>query len=186
MRIIAGEFKRRKLNTLAGMNTRPTTDRNKENIYNIIGPYFTGGKCLDMFGGSGGLTLEAVSRGIEKAIIIDNNSEAIKIIKENSNTLKVNDRVEVIKGDYLKVMESLAKTKVQFDLILIDPPFKMLVIDQIIKFIDQFEMLAEEGIIVAEFYKDNVFEAEFEKIYCYRFLDYGSSQIKLYRLKEND
>jgi len=179
MRIIAGEFKRRKLYTLKGNNTRPTTSRNRENIFNIIGPYFSGGRSLDMFGGSGGLSIEALSRGIEEAIIIDNHKDAINIIKKNVEMLDIVDRVNLIKDDYFRGIKRFSN--MEFDLILIDPPFKMKVIDKIISYIDQENMLSMDGIIVAEFYKDNVFEAEFDNIECFRFLDYGTSHIKLYR-----
>jgi len=184
MRVIAGEFRSRRLHTLEGMNTRPTTDRNKENIFNVIGPYFDGGVSLDMFGGSGSLTIESLSRGIEKGVIIDKHPHAINIIKKNVDMLKVNDRVDIIRGDYLEVMKSYANNGQKFDLILVDPPFKMLVIDEIVSFVDENDMLADDGIIMAEFFRDNVFEQEFKTIECYRFIDYGTSHIKLYRKKD--
>ncbi|XMB87415.1 16S rRNA (guanine(966)-N(2))-methyltransferase RsmD [Mycoplasmatota bacterium WC44] len=185
MKVIAGEFKRRNLHTLKGMNTRPTTARNKENIFNVIGPYFDGGVSLDMFGGSGSLTIESISRGIEKGVIIDNHHEAIKVIKMNVEMLKIEDRVQVIKNDYMSGMNLLAQEGIQFDLILIDPPFSMLVVDEIIEFIDKNNMLKDDGIIMAEYFKDNKFDQEFENIYCYRFLDYGTSHIKLYTKGDN-
>ncbi len=184
MRVIAGEFRSRRLHTLEGRNTRPTTDRNKENIFNVIGPYFEGGASLDMFGGSGSLTIESISRGIEQGVIIDKHPHAISIIKKNIEMLKIQDRVQVVRGDYLDVMSSLAKQGRQFDLILIDPPFRMLVIDEIVGFVDEHNLLTDDGIIMAEFFKDNKFDAEFKTIECYRFLDYGTSHIKLYRKKE--
>ena len=184
MRVIAGEFRRRILSTLEGGSTRPTTDRNKENIFNLIGPYFDGGTSLDMFGGSGSLTIESISRGIEKGVIVDKHPRAISIIKKNVEMLKIEDRVDVIRANYLDVLKTLADQGAKFDLILIDPPFKMLVVDELVKFIDEFDMLTDNGIIMAEFYKDNKFEAEFNSIECYRFVDYGTSHIQLYRKKE--
>jgi 16S rRNA (guanine(966)-N(2))-methyltransferase RsmD len=166
------------------MNTRPTTDRNKENIFNVIGPYFDGGTSLDMFGGSGSLTIESVSRGIEKAVIIDKHPHAINIIKKNVEMLKIQDRVDIIRGDYLDIMTTLAKQGKKFDLILIDPPFKMLVIDEIVSFVDEHDLLTDDGIIMAEYFKDNKFDAEFDTIECTRFLDYGTSHIKIYRKKD--
>ncbi len=83
MRVIAGEYKGRPLKAVPGDNTRPTTDKVKESIFNIIGPYFDGGYCFDMFSGSGGLAIEAVSRGIDHAILSEKNNKAIKIIHEN-------------------------------------------------------------------------------------------------------
>ncbi len=84
----------------------------------------------------------------------------------------------------MEVMKTLAKQGKQFDLILVDPPFRMLVIDEIVGFVDSHNLLTDDGIIMAEFFKDNKFESEFKNIECYRFLDYGTSHIKLYRKKE--
>ena len=83
MRIIAGEFGGRRLKAVPGMKTRPTTDKIKESMFNIIGPYFDGGRALDLFAGSGGLSIEAVSRGVDQAVLIDRQYQAIKTIKEN-------------------------------------------------------------------------------------------------------
>lgn len=82
MRIISGEFRGRRLNAVPGMATRPTTDKVKESLFNIIGPYFEGGTSLDLYGGSGGLSIEAVSRGIDHATLIDRQYAAIKTIKK--------------------------------------------------------------------------------------------------------
>lgn len=83
MRIIAGEYGGRRLKAVPGMKTRPTTDKVKEAMFNMIGPYFNGGKSLDLFAGSGGLSIEAVSRGITTATLIDHQYQAIKTIRDN-------------------------------------------------------------------------------------------------------
>ena len=99
MRIITGEYGGRKLKAVPGNNTRPTTDKVKESIFNIIGPYFDGGVCLDLFAGSGGLAIEAVSRGMEKAVLIDQDPLAIKTIKENISVTKEADKFDVYRND---------------------------------------------------------------------------------------
>lgn len=83
MRIVAGDFGGRRLKAVPGMQTRPTTDKVKEAVFNIIGPYFDGGQSLDLFAGSGGLSIEAVSRGVARAVLIDRQYQAIKTIKDN-------------------------------------------------------------------------------------------------------
>ena len=91
MRVIDGKYKRRNLKAVAGNKTRPTTDRNKENMFNLIGPYFDGGACLDLFGGSGRLGIEALSRGMEKLYSVDMNYQAYQTIKENLASLKISE-----------------------------------------------------------------------------------------------
>ena len=100
MRIISGEFRGRRLNAVPGMATRPTTDKVKESLFNIIGPYFEGGTSLDLYGGSGGLSIEAVSRGIDHATLIDRQYAAIKTIKKNIEVTKHSERFSVYKPVY--------------------------------------------------------------------------------------
>ena len=100
MRIIGGKYRSRKLVTLEGLNTRPTLDSTKEAIFNSLGNYLPEFVVLDVFGGSGALTLESVSRGAKKAYIIDNSIDAIKIIKTNIKNLKAEEYVTVLQGSY--------------------------------------------------------------------------------------
>ena len=97
MRIVAGEFGGRRLSAVPGMATRPTTDKVKEALFNIIGPYFSGGTSLDLYGGSGGLSIEGVSRGIEHAILVDRAYPAIKTIKDNIGVTKHPEKFTVLK-----------------------------------------------------------------------------------------
>lgn len=181
MRVIAGKYKKRKLHTLEGPNTRPTTDRNKENMFNLIGPYFDGGDSLDLFGGSGGLSIEGLSRGIDHAYIVDKSNQAMRVIEKNIKMIGIGNDVTLLRADYRDVLKRYVNK--QFDLVLIDPPFAMLVIDEIVDFIDKNDMLTEDGVIIAEYFKENTFEQKFDTIECTRFVDYGTSHIKVYRKK---
>lgn len=96
MRIISGEFKGRRLESLPGAATRPTSDKVKESLFNIIGPYFEADTVVDLFSGSGSLGLEAVSRGVSHGYLVDNNEQAVRIIQENVDNLRLNDRVTVM------------------------------------------------------------------------------------------
>ena len=100
MRIISGKHKSRVLNTLEGLNTRPMTDRMKESVFNTIGPYFDGETVLDLFGGSGALSLEAISRGASHAYISEIARDAFKVIMDNITSLKENDNVTALNCDY--------------------------------------------------------------------------------------
>ena len=88
MRVVAGEYRGRKLSAVPGMATRPTTDKVKEAVFNIIGPYFDGGTSLDLYAGSGGLSIEGVSRGIERAVLVDRQLAAIASTKQSRRSRK--------------------------------------------------------------------------------------------------
>ena len=115
MRVVAGEFGGRRLKAVPGMKTRPTTDKVKESMFNIIGPYLNGGNVLDLFGGSGGLSIEAVSRGADSATLIDRQYQAIKTINENIEVTKSKEKFRIIKGDTNKDIFKLAKESKRFE-----------------------------------------------------------------------
>lgn len=141
MRIVAGDFGGRRLKAVPGMQTRPTTDKVKEAVFNIIGPYFDGGWSLDMFAGSGGLSIEGVSRGIDHAVLIDRQYQAIKTIKDNVAVTKAADRFEIVKGDAHHVLARLAAQAARFDLVYLDPPYaKQQIVNDIVR-CDQLGLL---------------------------------------------
>lgn len=123
MRIVAGDFGGRRLKAVPGMATRPTTDKVKEAMFNIIGPYFEGGQSLDLFAGSGGLSIEAVSRGIDRAVLIDRQYAAIKTIKDNVAVTKAPERFTILKRDANRAVQELARQGEQFNLVFFDPPY---------------------------------------------------------------
>lgn len=124
MRVIAGKYKSRQLKPVPTKLTRPTTDKNKENLYNMIGPYFDGGVCLDLFAGSGGLGIEALSRGMDELYAVDKQYKAFQTIRDNINNLKITN-AHIIKADYRKALGSFKEEQVKFDLVLLDPPYGM-------------------------------------------------------------
>ena len=146
MRIVAGKFKSRIINAPIGDNTRPSSDKTRQAIFNVIAPYVYDANVLDIFSGSGALSIEAISRGAKKATLIDNNEDAIECINNNVSNLKINDQCQIIKDDY-RCISSLNET---FDIILLDPPYKLDVIDEILKIIEDKNLLSENGIIVFE------------------------------------
>lgn len=175
MRIIAGKYRGSKLNTLDGLKTRPTLDATKEAIFSSLGSYIPGFVVLDIFGGSGALSLESLSRGAEKAYIIDNNIDAINIIKSNANKLKVGNELVVYHAEYKNILEKLKHIK--FDLVFIDPPFKLKVIDEIISFLINNNMIAEEGYIMAEYPMEDVVEKYYDGYKVKLCRRYSSSEV---------
>lgn len=175
MRIIGGKFRSRKLVTLDGLKTRPTLDKTKEAIFSSLGNYLPNFVVLDVFGGSGALSLEAISRGAEHAYIIDANVDAVKIIKQNVKSLDVEKQVTVLQGSYEINLKKLIGKK--FDLIFLDPPFKMKVIEEIINFIIENDMLEDGGYIMAEYPREDIVNKEYQglKIKLCRY--YSSSEV---------
>ena len=151
MRVIAGDFKGRKISAVKGNNTRPTTDKIKENVFNIMGQFFDGGRVLDLFAGSGNLGIEALSRGMDHAIFIDMNFNAIKVIKENLSTLKLQDKTEVYRNDAFKALDVLAKKGSKFDMIFLDPPYGKISITELLDTIIENDLLNDDGLIMCEY-----------------------------------
>lgn len=150
MRVIAGTYKGRQLKTVAGRATRPTTDKVKEAVFQRIGPFFDGGKCLDLFAGSGSLGIEALSRGMDAAIFVDKQPRAIQTIYENLNMLGLRDRCEVFRTDAYRALRAAAKRKLQFKLILLDPPYKMVDYEELLTEITALNLLDTNGTIYCE------------------------------------
>lgn len=151
MRVIAGSHKGRKLKSVPGKQTRPTSDKVKEAVFHTIGPFFTGGKCLDLFAGSGSLGIEALSRGMEQAIFIDQYPKAVQTIKRNLqllNIMKPDIKVKRMSAD--RALQFLAKRKCKFDLILIDPPYLKVDYESLLHTILQLNLLKENSIIYCE------------------------------------
>lgn len=137
-----------KLDTLSGEDTRPTLDRVKEALFNIIQSYIYDAKVLDLFSGSGALAIESISRGAKYAISCDNSKKAIQIIKTNIQKCHFTEEIEVINKDYKKVLEDIKDKK--FDIIFLDPPYKTDFGIYAIEIIMKNNMLEEEGIVVFE------------------------------------
>lgn len=175
MRIIGGKYRSRKLVTLEGLNTRPTLDSTKEAIFSSLGNYLPDFVVLDVFGGSGALSLEAISRGAAKAYIIDLSSDAIRIINTNVNNLQVSDQVTVLQGPYDKVIRKLNRHK--FDLVFLDPPFRMKVIDELIEYLTSNEMINDGGYIMAEYPREDYIRKDYPGYRVKLCRYYASSEI---------
>lgn len=155
MRVIAGKYKKKQINAAKGMTSRPTTDKIKENIFNILGPLE--GRGLDLFAGSGGLGIEAVSRGIDHMIFIDGSYDAVKAIK--SNLLNIDETTEVYRNDAFRALKALSKRDIQFDIIFLDPPYHKGLIDKAIEKINEYHLLSSSGVILCECGKDENFNS---------------------------
>ena len=124
MRVISGTARGKKLNSLEGLETRPTLDIVKESIFNILQFNIKDTSVLDLFSGSGALAIEALSRGAKEAVLCDNSSKAVQIINKNLEETKLIDKAKVINSDYTEALNKLANENKKFDIIFLDPPYK--------------------------------------------------------------
>lgn len=149
MRVISGKARGTKLSSIESLSTRPTLDRVKESLFNIIQNNLKGAVVLDLFAGSGQLGIEALSRGADKAYLCDINRDAVKMIKQNLEKTKLKDKAVVINEDYKRALRTL-NTNEKFDIIFIDPPYKEdIAVDSIIDIIHE-SRLKENGIMIIE------------------------------------
>ena len=180
MRIIAGEYGGRRLKALNGANTRPTTDKVKESIYNMIGPYFDGGAVLDLYSGSGSLAIEAVSRGMDLAVCVEKNYGALKIIQENIAITKEADKFNVLKSDANRALIQLSEENYCFHLILLDPPYaKQEIVEQILR-MQELNLIDPFAQIVCETDKEVILPKIIGNFEKKRETRYGITQITIY------
>ena len=148
MRIISGTARGTKLYTLEGQTTRPTLDRVKESLFNIIQNEIPNSIFLDLFSGSGAIGLEAVSRGARKAILCDKSKDAIQIIKKNIEKTHLSEKVELYNLDYEVLLKN--KVKEKLDIVYIDPPYDSDFVIKSIKHIIEQKMIDENSVIIIE------------------------------------
>ena len=174
MRVITGSARGRRLKELEGMETRPTTDRVKEGMFNVLQFDIEGRRVLDLFGGSGQLGLEALSRGAASATIVDASADAVKIIKANAQKTKLYDKCVVLTKDYKAFLKG---TKEKFDIIFLDPPYNSDMLADALKIIIEQKMLNYNGFIMLESDKDEI--PEYGDLTLHRHSKQGRAYITL-------
>ncbi|MDI6618442.1 MAG: 16S rRNA (guanine(966)-N(2))-methyltransferase RsmD [Clostridiales bacterium] len=184
MRIIAGDARSRRIISPNGSDIRPTSDRVKESLFDIIGNKVVDAKVLDLFAGTGNLGLEAVSRGASLAVFIDISRESIKIANENINLLNYQKYCEVYNNDALTAIDILSRRKVIFDIIFIDPPYRKDIIPEVLKKITEAQIIKSNGIVCAEHDAKDILPDEVSNIKRYKFNKYGDTILSFYRIAE--
>ncbi|MDA3897805.1 MAG: 16S rRNA (guanine(966)-N(2))-methyltransferase RsmD [Desulfobacteraceae bacterium] len=150
MRIISGSFKGKKLFSLKGSATRPTADRVRESIFNILASNIANASVLDLFAGTGALGLEALSRGAANAVFIDSSASAVQIIQKNILACKTENRVQVIRWDIAKNINCLPPDTLAFDLVFMDPPYNKNYILPALKKLMKQNILKDGSTIIIE------------------------------------
>ena len=149
MRVIAGSAKRIQLKTIEGLETRPTTDRIKETLFNMISGYLADSSFLDLFSGSGAIGIEALSRGAESAVFVEQNPKAVKCIQDNLKVTKLDAKAQAMGTDVISALRRLEGNK-KFDYIFMDPPYDQLLEKQVLEYLDKSSLLSEDALIIIE------------------------------------
>lgn len=148
MRVIAGKYKGRQLFSPKDQSVRPTTDRIKENVFNLLQGRVAGAAFLDLFGGSGAITVEALSRGAVKAVTVDASRESVDLIKRNFRKIGIGNEAQIVEVEYGVALKRMAGQK--FDIIYLDPPYKAGVEKDVLDKISEGGFLADGGVVVLE------------------------------------
>lgn len=178
MRVVAGSSKGKRLSTLKGLSIRPTSDKVRESIFNILGQGFHFNHVFDLFAGTGAMGIEALSRGAEGAVFVDKDNSAVNLIKKNLDICGFEDRAKVIKMD---VIQALNIKHLAFDLIFIDPPYEAGLTDTVLKLIDRSEMLAKDGVVVSETSKRIISKPVLSNLVEFDKRQYGDTVVTFYK-----
>ena len=178
MRVIAGKAKGTVLKTPDGMKTRPTADRVKEALFSIIQFDLPGAAVLDLFGGTGQLGIEAISRGARRAVFVDESEAACRLIRDNLKKARMEGEGEVVRGDYLAYLK---RCRDRFNLIFLDPPYAEVFLETALVQISQIDILQTGGIIVTERPLGKELPTELEGYTRSKDYKYGKILLTLYR-----
>ena len=177
MKIVSGIYGGRPLKTLEGKTTRPTSDKVRGAIFNMIGPYFEGGCVLDLYAGSGGLSIEAVSRGMSSAVLVERDRKAQAIVAENIQMTKEVGKFQLLKMDAERALEQISG---EFDLVFLDPPYAK---EQIVADIEKMaerELFSEDIMVVCETDKAVELPEEIACLGIWKEKIYGISKVTVY------
>ncbi len=184
MRVISGERRGLNLFTLEGNNTRPTLDRVKETMFNVINFDLVGKNCLDVFGGSGNLSIEAISRGADVSYLIEHDKDAFSIINKNVEKARYESKVKLYNKDYEVALKNIADGGVKFSIVFLDPPYKSDFYEKTLEALIKYNMLNEDAIIVMEHLQS--IDINVENYYIWKQKTFSKNAITFLKLGEEE
>lgn len=185
MRVIAGKYRSRNLQSLPGNETRPTYDRLKETLFNVLqsAGAIEGAAFLDLYAGTGSVGIEALSRGAERVVFVESNRKASNLIRANLASLDINEGVSVLQDEAASALPILMKSEEQFDVVFLDPPYALAgEYGRSLRLLGSGSLLKPDGVVIAE--HDKRFEPgeDHAPLKRYRRLEQGDSALSFYRL----
>ena len=180
MRVIAGIYKGRRLKTLEGVSLRPTSDRLRETLFNILAPRIEEASFADVCAGSGAIGIEALSRGARHATFIESSLKAARIISDNLRNCGIREGYKVINRDALRALKNLASEQAQFDIIYFDPPYDSEIYTPVMRLIAKHDMLAEDGVVIVEHRRQTPLLPNYDRLRPYRQVAQGDSLLTFF------
>ena len=181
MRIIAGTFRSRRLKTLPGPRTRPTSDRLRETLFNVLGPSVRGAVFADAYAGSGAVGLEALSRGAEFVYFLESHRPALRVIQANLKSLGLEEGFEILPADACTGLRSLEQRGIRFDVVFLDPPYKEAeAYERTLALLGESNLLAPGAAVVAEHHRKQALAEQFGALARFRGLRQGDSALSFY------
>ena len=174
MRIISGKYKGRTIDGYNIIGTRPTMDRVKESLIAIIQNKLEDSVCLDLFAGSGSIGLEFLSNGAKKCFFVDQNRKSISTLKKNIINLKVKEETFFLQCDFRDALKKFKNEDIKFDIVFLDPPYELNLINPSLELIEEYDLLNEDAIVICEYEKENIDNLTFS---IYKSKKYGSKSI---------
>ncbi len=184
MRVIAGEYRSRPLKSLAGLDLRPTSDRLRETLFNVLAASSTleGSVWLDLFAGTGAVGIEALSRGARQVFFVESERKHARLIRENLHSLKIAERFEVYESDVASALRGLETSGVLCDFCFLDPPYSMRgAYERTLEFLGESRMVGPSTIVIAEHEKKFDLGEKFGELVRYRKIVQGDAGLSLYR-----
>lgn len=180
MRVITGIAKGRKLKTSRGLDVRPTSDRAKESLFNVLGPRVIDSRILDIFAGSGAIGIEGLSRGARGAVFVDNSPSSCRLVEDNLRNTGLAANAEILRQDALRAISYLAAKGEKFDLIFLDPPYEKGLVVPTLEEAAGGGLLAEDGLLIAEHSRREPVPETTGPLRLYRQLTFGDTVISIY------
>ena len=184
MRVISGKVRGLKLDTPKNEDVRPTTDRVKESLFNIINQYVMDSNVLDLFAGTGSLGIECLSRGALSATFVDVSKDSINIVKSNVKKSRFENESTILNLDFKSAIDRLKMQNKKFDIIFMDPPYYKNMFIDALSSIDDANLLDDDGIIVVEHDTKDKFEDKIGRLEKHKEKKYGNTTLTFYKLEE--
>lgn len=183
MRVIAGKFRRRRLKGPGTLHIRPTSDRLRETLFNILGPAVEDSLFVDLYAGTGAIGIEAASRGAREVILVESNAKAAKLIRENLAALGIQAGVELIAADAVKGIERISDRHLVADFIFLDPPYERAEeYFRVLESLDASHVIAPQGIVIVEHRNGMEVPERLNRLECTRQVEQGDATLSFYRL----
>ncbi|MBF0223844.1 MAG: 16S rRNA (guanine(966)-N(2))-methyltransferase RsmD [Desulfobacterales bacterium] len=183
LRIIAGALKGKKLDTIDGKKVRPTSGKVREAVYSIISTQISDAIVLDLFAGTGAMGIEAISRGANKSIFIDNFTNSLSTIKKNVTKCRIENQSSIIKWDILRNLSCISYDKPLFDIVFIDPPYGKNIVNQVLTNLHMSKCLKPEALIIVEHSKEENILNEYIDFKRYDQRKYGQTFVSFYNIE---